>query len=609
MDSCRFISTSVGLILCLAILRVEAAEAVIPGPLENHHTFRDKKNRTLDAEVLGLDLNWVYLRRKGDGRAFNLRRGEIEPDDEAWLKAWKSRPIRIQHGPRVPFQPMVSEKWKERNLEPSAVPWEGKEVVLFTLQDDHNPEVMGRFVRRLDDGWRIFEDVVGKSPVATGRSKPYGGRGIIATAPTVEFLGAGALGMIGSTDIEVGYFYQDFWGKIEAGDYASFKRNPDTFHGYYFYEMGRNFYLFGQRHDLFITGFAIVMREICMDEIGCRGTDKNGVTDKRDMVDFERLYSESGMSLHATFKELGAVENKKLESVLGEPLRFTGFSDFYASTILYFYRNHGGRDWVRRFYQGLLTCPPSPLNLRGGAEGQWLNYIVSASFSSKADMTPVFRDRWRVPVSPALVKLLSKVRWNTPGLTPGAVLATFPAGLLPLSMAIRYPGFITPELHERNLLKDPGLESREFSDWPFGSFRPAEETLPLKEIFAVDLTRQREGNKCYSITAPTKHSYEYVQHVPLKKNVLYLLTGWVKTEDVKVTEGKENGGARLTFNWFDQSEQLNGTCDWTYLVITGVNTDKNDIPIRIAMSDAVGKSWYDDLHLIEIPGGMIEEKQ
>ena len=38
---------------------------------------------------------------------------------------------------------------------------------------------------------------------------------------------------------------------------------------YYFYEMGRNFYTFGDRHSLFITGYAVFMRYACMDALKC----------------------------------------------------------------------------------------------------------------------------------------------------------------------------------------------------------------------------------------------------------------------------------------------------------------------------------------------------
>ena len=42
---------------------------------------------------------------------------------------------------------------------------------------------------------------------------------------------------------------------------------------YVFYEMGRNYYTFGDRHSCFITGFAVFMRYVCMDALKCEDTD------------------------------------------------------------------------------------------------------------------------------------------------------------------------------------------------------------------------------------------------------------------------------------------------------------------------------------------------
>jgi hypothetical protein len=62
---------------------------------------------------------------------------------------------------------------------------------------------------------------------------------------------------------------------------------------YVFYEMGRNFYTFGDRHSCFITGFAVFMRYVCMDALKCEDTDAR----TRQVIEgIEPLLSASGLS-------------------------------------------------------------------------------------------------------------------------------------------------------------------------------------------------------------------------------------------------------------------------------------------------------------------------
>ncbi len=79
-------------------------------------------------------------------------------------------------------------------------------------------------------------------------------------------------GNVGATGIELAGFYRDHFGG--PGDYDRVKRDRTTFPHYCFYEFGRNWNSPGRRHSHFGTGFAVFMRYVCLDTLGCVDEDK-----------------------------------------------------------------------------------------------------------------------------------------------------------------------------------------------------------------------------------------------------------------------------------------------------------------------------------------------
>jgi hypothetical protein len=73
---------------------------------------------------------------------------------------------RLKQGDAVDYagQGFYHKRWWDRKLPTRLQPCRGKEVVLFTTKDDLDGEVMARLVGRLDAGWELYADLVGKSP-------------------------------------------------------------------------------------------------------------------------------------------------------------------------------------------------------------------------------------------------------------------------------------------------------------------------------------------------------------------------------------------------------------------------------------------------------------
>src|SRR5690606_8161314 len=91
------------------------------------------------------------------------------------------------------------------------------------------------------------------------------GKPVIAAVPhDAPTCGVGC-GFLGHEGIETTAFY--------TVHYDDLLNDPSAVAHLYFYEMGRNYYTFGAKHENFITGFAVFMRYVCIDKLGVNDID------------------------------------------------------------------------------------------------------------------------------------------------------------------------------------------------------------------------------------------------------------------------------------------------------------------------------------------------
>ena len=302
-------------------------------------------------------------------------------------------------------------RWKELGIDTRLIPWEGEGVVLLTTTADLDPATIGVFLARLDGGWKVYADAVGVPP---GKRGPAGGKPTIAAVPDGRLTCGIGCGVIGAAGVEVCGFY--------GNDYPLVRRDPRAFPHYYFYEIGRNYYVFGNRHSSFITGFAVYMRYVCMDALECTDPESDL---RRSIEAAEGRHAEGTMDFLRAFTMQGGLTEKqpRLEN-------FAGPSDqpvLYASAMLKLHRECGGDAWAGRFFRGLMRCPEVAADSPQGAMAQCRAWLVAASAAAGRDLSDVFCDRWRLPASPALRKALAQIDWQAPDVDPGAILSSLPA--------------------------------------------------------------------------------------------------------------------------------------------------------------------------------------
>jgi hypothetical protein len=312
----------------------------------------------------------------------------------------------IDYGP-LAFYP---ERWKEKKVSTTMVPWPGERTVFLTTTAPLDPSTVTLFVTRIDAAWKLYAETTGQSPPLY---RQLGGKPTIAAVPRGDLTCGYGCGMVGATGIELSGFY--------GHDYPLVLRRPKAFPHYVFYEMGRNFYTFADRHSLFITGYAVFMRYICMDALGCEDPDR------RTRVTIEKaeaLYAKAPrlryLQAFTTLDGYDEKKNRLAVSPSDQPV-------LYASAMLKLHRECGKDEWLKRYYAALAQCPEIKPETKEDALRQSLNWYVAASVAARRDLAPLFCDRWKLPLSAAARGAAEKVPWASPALNVHKALAAVPA--------------------------------------------------------------------------------------------------------------------------------------------------------------------------------------
>ena len=322
----------------------------------------------------------------------------------------------LQPGPAIDYSAIAfsPERWKSRSVSLQLVPWTGERLVFLTTHTNLDSAVMALFVGRLDGGWKLYSDLTGRSP---GLFKQWNGKPTIAAVPDADLTCGLGCGYIGATGIELGKFYDD--------DYPLVVAKTNAFPHYCFYEMGRNFYTFGDRHSLFITGYAVFMRYVCMDALGCDDPDRR----TRDIIEqAEMLYAKSDINFLKAFTTLGGLDEKapRLKRPDGKWLQPSDQPVLYASAMLKLHRDCGGDAWVKRFFAELRKCPKVKADNAETALRQSLHWVVAASCAARRDLSGVFADRWRFPMSAETRRIFAGIAWESPDTDAARVLRKLP---------------------------------------------------------------------------------------------------------------------------------------------------------------------------------------
>jgi hypothetical protein len=363
-------------------------------------------------------------------------------------------PVLIEPGPLVEYVPFDPAAWAAGGFSTQFYPWKGQEIAFLTITDDLDPELMTQFVGNLDGGWALYKDFTGRSP------SPFK---MVDGLPTIAAIhinapncGAGC-GFIGATGIQAGGFYESV--------YPALSTMPNQVPHLYFYEMGRNFYTFGDKHESFITGFAVFMRYVCIDKLDVYDAEPNERTKINNAIN---VYKNGSYSFLRTFTN-GYGLTEKMERVPGcdQPV-------MYASMMLKLWKQFGD-EWLRKFYREVMTCPGGSSGTEEGARKNALALFASASCAAGQDLSSIFVDEWRMILTANERAYLDGVNWSSPTLNAGKVVQGMLSSAPPVPTI---PQDGATEVNQRQFLKwdYAGAATFDVYLWPQSSTKPATPT-------------------------------------------------------------------------------------------------------------------------------------
>ncbi len=290
------------------------------------------------------------------------------------------------------------DRWEKQGFEMQLHPWVGENVAFLTISDDFDTKAMTGFIDKLDGGWQTYLDFTGKAP---GLSRQIDGKPTIAAIPGSGLTCGLGCGFVGHTGIEIEGFY--------TGTYPSIQKNPRKTPHVYFYEMGRNFFTFGERHDAFTTGFAVFMRYVCIDTLALVDEDKA----TRRVIDHAvNDYAATNIPFLKAFTNsygLGEKQNRLKHGPTDQPV-------LYASAMLQLWKAHGN-DWAKAFFRQIHTAPKAKQQTTEGARNQAISWYLASSLAAKKDLAGTFVDQWRLPLTDREKMALADVKWDDENLT------------------------------------------------------------------------------------------------------------------------------------------------------------------------------------------------
>ena len=308
-------------------------------------------------------------------------------------------PAQIKAGKPIDYSKLAfyPKRWETQGHAMTLTPWNGKNISFLTISADFDEKVMSDFVATLDQGWDVYRALTGKDPVP---SRVVAGKAPIAAVPGRGLTCGFGCGYVGHTGIEMNGFYPNIYNKVKK----SARHTPHVF----FYEMGRNFFTFGKKHDAFTTGFAVFMRYVCIDTLkladqdpGTRKTIDQAITN----------YAKGDLPFLKTFTNAYGLTEKK--NRLNH--RPTDQPVMYASAMLSLWKARGDK-WLKSFFQQIHKAPSSNRLSKEGARQQALSWYLASSLAAKKDLASTFVEQWRFPLTEEEKTKLAKTKWDDPEL-------------------------------------------------------------------------------------------------------------------------------------------------------------------------------------------------
>ncbi len=280
--------------------------------------------------------------------------------------------------------------------------WQGTNISFLTPVNSTDPTVasltasssaeaiMGQIVNNVDQAYDYYALACGATPVPFPPNYYVNGRSTIAAVDTT---GGAGYSWIGNTGIELqtGTFDTLYNGVAANNQYDQVT----------FYELGRNFWTFGNQLDgtsigatSFTTGFAVFMRFQSMDYAGVQGAPYGSWTFSQFKQNEINLVSEYVANPSLNFENTLAIGQ-------GVPGSSLGSTDLFASFLFALGDQFGGsysstNSFDMNFWKQVAQRPTATTD-----QAAIDNFFLAACYTTQQDLSNLFVSQWRWPISSA----------------------------------------------------------------------------------------------------------------------------------------------------------------------------------------------------------------
>jgi len=244
---------------------------------------------------------------------------------------------------------------------------------------------MRKMVDAIDAAYSYYAKVNGKMPTL---DKSYNG---LDTVAEVAKLCGGGCSYIGASGIELSEqaFPELYNGIAQSNQYEQTV----------FYELGRNFYFYLNQltyippddGDCVSTGYAVAMRYLSIGAINLQGS----IVGSPNGTDYDTIYTET-QGIVDTYTANPSLTWQNTLKVGNSPT--FGCTDLFASFVLRLRRDYGGDAFIDELWQQA-ALRPAAVTTQDAVD----NFVLAASAAARQNLTGLFINTWRWPVSASAV--------------------------------------------------------------------------------------------------------------------------------------------------------------------------------------------------------------
>ena len=227
-----------------------------------------------------------------------------------------------------------------------------------------------------------------------------------------------------------------------------------------------------------------------------------------------------------------------------------------------------------------------------GGWKDWYRDFLNGTVREEADWVGLGEQAWNLGTIRAAASKGPLARAKTPATKPSKYSKVFPKYLLP-EFASRTGA--------ENLLWNAGFEKGLEGSWKLTTFR-TDNARPM----AVDQEMRRDGRASLRLAAEKPDDIRCRHTVPVEPYSNYLLTGWVRTQDVRIDEAGGVLGANLAVSSGEHSVSVDGTHEWTSVFVMFYSAGRTEVEVIARLggigSTSTGTAWFDGLRMVKLTG-------